>query len=69
MRLTLCQPMTTRRCGYTDPKLQDLRAAVWQTYGTQRQVILSQIPLLILMVLYTVIGLWTLSLPLLVRGD
>jgi hypothetical protein len=39
-----------------------------QTYGTQRQLILSQIPLLILMVLYTVIGLWTLSLPLLVRG-
>jgi hypothetical protein len=35
-----------------------------QTFPTQRQVVLSQLPLLILMIAYTTAGLWILSLPL-----
>jgi len=35
-----------------------------RTFTTQRQVILSQVPLLLLMVAYTLLGLWILSLPL-----
>jgi hypothetical protein len=33
-------------------------------FSTRRQVILSQVPILLLMVLYTVFGLWILALPL-----
>ena len=35
-----------------------------RTFDTQRQILVSQFPLLVLMVAYTVIGLWILSLPL-----
>jgi hypothetical protein len=35
-----------------------------RTFQTRRQVIASQLPLLVLMVLYTATGLWILSLPL-----
>jgi hypothetical protein len=39
-------------------------ATATRTFFTPRPVILSQIPLLSLMVIYTIVGLWTLSLPL-----
>jgi hypothetical protein len=35
-----------------------------RTFPTRRQVLLSQLPLLLLMVAYTAVGLWILSLPL-----
>jgi hypothetical protein len=46
-------------------------AGVWlahqtavRTFTTRRQVNFSQLPLLFLMILYTVAGLWIISLPL-----
>jgi hypothetical protein len=38
--------------------------AALKTFGARRKVIVSQVPLLMLMVVYTVVGLWILSLPL-----
>jgi hypothetical protein len=35
-----------------------------RVFPSQRQVIISQIPMLVLMVAYTCLGLWVLSLPL-----
>jgi hypothetical protein len=35
-----------------------------ETFPTQRQVVASQLPMLALMVGYTCLGLWVLSLPL-----
>lgn len=38
--------------------------AALKTFGERRKVIVTQVPLLMLMVVYTVVGLWILSLPL-----
>jgi hypothetical protein len=35
-----------------------------RTFPTQRQIMIGQLPLLLLMVIYTMLGLWILSLPL-----
>jgi hypothetical protein len=32
-------------------------------FGSKRQAMLSQIPMLVLMIAFTVLGLWILSLP------
>lgn len=39
-------------------------AMAWRTFPIQRQVVVTQLPLLLLMVVYTTSGLWILSLPL-----